>query len=632
MQDPGKKIVKVGPRLSKFIGAKATPENKMKAASMQAEFTLRDTLVILCYLSRDENQEISQQARKNLIPAARNWYARPDRPELPEPIHEIVLKVIDKIGAGAAKKEGGDQAIEVVGNIGLFGLGEMIQTVDHNNRTVTITLTGDGLTGQVYTDKGKVVGAVTGNEDGLEALYQAFGWVDYHFTYTHEAPGPFENKIQVNTLNLVMDALERAPDDDPFDSEASVTWTVAGKLSVMNIFEIAEIFEMNSKQCVCKLTREGKEGNLYFNNGRVVNAALDEMTGLDAACHLLAWPHAQFLVQRGGEEVSEEIHVGMQNLIIEAMRLVDEGVTVSDQIASELAVINDLFEGKDLISLPILDKVRIVFGEDQEKREALEVDTHPLVRKALKVKISKTVYKYLKSTTDHDIRLLAAQGRVPLSTAEKLVLLSYLSRDESQDIRDEAKNTLASLDATTYSKGFGTDLHPSVVDFLVRELIRDEAVIKIACSSETLQQETALHILDNWQGLTILESMAENTKLLERSAAVSDKLFSLLPEDHRLRRRIRSFEDSLLAGDGQLKVEGHLSFCGLSGLMRTARLSSRTGTVALDGRDASGQVYFKKGKVIGAKWGPVDGEIALRQMVAEKDLKFLLFRICDSWL
>jgi hypothetical protein len=100
MAEIGKKVVTVGARLSKFIGTKATREKKLQAASMQAEFTLRDTLIILCYLAKDPDPEISSQARKNLIPAARGWYSRPDRPELPEPVLEIVTKVIDKIGVG----------------------------------------------------------------------------------------------------------------------------------------------------------------------------------------------------------------------------------------------------------------------------------------------------------------------------------------------------------------------------------------------------------------------------------------------------------------------------------------------------------------------------------------------------
>ena len=152
MPNGEKKIVSVGSRLAGFIGAKASREKKLQAAAMQAEFTLHDTLIILSYLSRDTDPEISSQARKNLIPAARNWFNRPDRPELPEPIREIVMKVIEKVGLGEKAETGGPAGQTVGGNIGLLGLGELLQAIDHNNRTAHITLSRgryrDGLHGK----------------------------------------------------------------------------------------------------------------------------------------------------------------------------------------------------------------------------------------------------------------------------------------------------------------------------------------------------------------------------------------------------------------------------------------------------------------------------------------------------
>jgi hypothetical protein len=59
MEASERKFVKVGARLTKFIGAKASREKKLQAASMQAEFTLRDTLIMLCYLGRDSDKEIA---------------------------------------------------------------------------------------------------------------------------------------------------------------------------------------------------------------------------------------------------------------------------------------------------------------------------------------------------------------------------------------------------------------------------------------------------------------------------------------------------------------------------------------------------------------------------------------------
>ncbi|MDQ7781301.1 MAG: DUF4388 domain-containing protein [Desulfomonilaceae bacterium] len=617
-----KKVVKVGARLSKFIGTKATREKKLQAAAMQAEFTLHDTLIILCYLGKDPDPEIASQARKNLIPAARNWYNRPDRPELPEPIHEIVMKVIDRVGLGEKKEAISPDDETVTGNIGLLGLGEIIQAIDHNNRSARIVLEHGGRKADIYTEHGKVVGAVCDGEDGLEALYRAFGWVDASFRYSLAEPGPFENRINVNTFALVMDALEHAPEHDPFDSEVSRTWKIEGHLRIMNLFEIAEIFEMNSKAAVCRLVREDNSGELYFRNGRICNASLEDALGMDAACRLLAWPNANFIITRGGEEVDEVIHVGMQNLIIEAMRLLDEGITVTDKIAGELKLIDELFEGKDLVTLPVLDKVRIVFGEDELARETLETDGNPLVRKAIKVKISKTVHKYLNPATEHEIRIKAAQGKAPLSTTEKLVLLSYLSHDENPEIKEQAKQTLAALDIPTYRKGFGADLHPSVMDFLVRETIRESSLIKVAAGCDTILDETALHILQNWCDEEVLSAIVENRKLLERSPAVVAKLVEAAGDQGDLRQRIDVFEEALLQGQTDMKVEGALDLCGIPGLTLAARQGARSGTIVIEGAGKSGRVFFNRGKVIGAVAGSLEGLDALKHMMSWTNARF----------
>ncbi|MFH1114827.1 MAG: DUF4388 domain-containing protein [Pseudomonadota bacterium] len=617
-----KKVVKVGARLSKFIGAKATREKKMQAAAMQAEFTLHDTLIILCYLGKDTDPEIASQARKNLIPAARNWYGRPDRPELPEPIHEIVMKVIERVGLGEKKEDVGPKDSSVRGNIGLLGLGEIIQAIDHNNRSVRLALEFEGRKADIYTDQGKVVGAVCDGIDGLEALYRAFGWVDASFHYSLADPGPFENRINVNTFALVMDALEHAPDTDPFDSDVSTTWSVQGHLRTMNIFEIAEIFEMNSKPAVCRLARDESKGELYFRNGRICNAVLGDTDGMDAACSLLAWPNAEFTITRGGEDIEEVIHVGMQNLIIEAMRLLDEGVTVTEKIANELKLIDELFEGQDLVTLPVLDKVRIVFGEDEFARETLESDGNPLVRKAIKVKISKTVHKFLNPATEHEIRLNAAKGKAPLSTTEKLVLLSYLSHDDNPEIKEQAKKTLEALDVTTYRKGFGSDLHPSVMDFLVRETIKESSLIKVAAGCETILEETALHILDNWSDEEILTTVVENRKLLERSPSVATKLAQGSRHIEDIRQRIDAFEESLIQGQTDLKVEGALDLCSLSGLLSAARQGIRSGTILIEGLGKTGRVYFQRGKVVGAVAGELEGLDGLKDLATWKDARF----------
>jgi hypothetical protein len=312
----------------------------------------------------------------------------------------------------------------------------------------------------------------------------------------------------------------------------------------------------------------------------------------------------------------------MQNLIIEAMRLLDEGVTVTDKIANELAMVNELFDGRDVVTLPILEKVRLVFSEDERAREVLENDTNPLVRKALKVKISKTVYRYLNPATDHDQRLKAARGVVPLSTTEKLVLLSYLSHDESPEIREQAKKTLASLDIPTYRRGLGTDLHPSVMDFLVRETIRDESLIRVAASSENILEETALYILDKWQSPELFHAVLENKHLRDRSPSVIAKLVQVTGDDPQFRQRIEGWEESILQGSTDIKVEGPLSYFGLGGLLRAAKQGGRSGAIILESTARVARVFFKKGKIVGAISGSLEGMSALRAIIETRDFRF----------
>jgi hypothetical protein len=275
-----------------------------------------------------------------------------------------------------------------------------------------------------------------------------------------------------------------------------------------------------------------------------------------------------------------------------------------------------------VVTLPVLEKVRIVFGADENARETLEGDGNPLVRKAIKVKISKTVHKYLNPATEHEIRLKAATGKVPLSTTEKLVLLSYLSHDDNPEVKEQAKMTLEALDVPTYRKGFGADLHPSVMDFLVRETIREVGLIKVAASCETILEETALYILDHWDDDEIFSAVLENKKLLEKSPSVSAKLYEVAGSRENLKAKVDVFEESILQGQTDMKVEGALNLCGLGGLLHAARQGARSGTIAVESPISNGRVFFDRGKVIGAVAGDLVGIPALEDIIKWKDARF----------
>jgi hypothetical protein len=202
-----------------------------------------------------------------------------------------------------------------------------------------------------------------------------------------------------------------------------------------------------------------------------------------------------------------------------------------------------------------------------------------------------------------------------------LVLLSYLSHDDSTEIRELAKSTLEKLDVTTLRKGFGADLHPSVMDFLIRETIKDESLIKVASASESILEDTALFILETWQSEEIQSAILENRKLIERSSAVSEKL-AQISKNPELIRKINSIEDAMLQGQTEVKIEGPLNFFGLGGLIRGARQGMRSGTVVVETPGKTGRVYFKNGRVSGSVWGDEIGVKALEGIVRSESPQF----------
>jgi len=159
------------------------------------------------------------------------------------------------------------------------------------------------------------------------------------------------------------------------------------------------------------------------------------------------------------------------------------------------------------------------------------------------------------------------------------------------------------------------------MDFLIRETVRDESLIAVAASSPNLMEETALHILENWRSPQILAAVFENRKLLEKSPAVASKIAELARDEPALRQQIDGFEESLLQGQGESRWKGRWASAGWvvssAPLVRGLGRDDRFGGVK-----QSGRVFFRRGRVIGAVWGDLEGLAAIEAILKTPDLKF----------
>jgi CheY-like chemotaxis protein len=92
-------------------------------------------------------------------------------------------------------------------------------------------------------------------------------------------------------------------------------------------FQLSDIIQLN---CLGRLTsalevkHEKEMGRIYFDNGNIVHAETDHLTGENAFYHIMSWHGGEFTVKRNMKSSDDSIEIGWQSLLLEAMRQIDE--------------------------------------------------------------------------------------------------------------------------------------------------------------------------------------------------------------------------------------------------------------------------------------------------------------------
>ncbi|MCA9620876.1 MAG: DUF4388 domain-containing protein [Myxococcales bacterium] len=103
---------------------------------------------------------------------------------------------------------------------------------------------------------------------------------------------------------------------------------VSGSLAQMGIPEIVQILWHGRKTCALNITQGDRRGQIHFEEGRIVNALWEDVSGETAFYRLIA------LGENGDFSVDPEfaptgdpvIHASPEGLLLEGMRLLDEGL------------------------------------------------------------------------------------------------------------------------------------------------------------------------------------------------------------------------------------------------------------------------------------------------------------------
>jgi CheY-like chemotaxis protein len=134
-----------------------------------------------------------------------------------------------------------------------------------------------------------------------------------------------------------------------------------------------QLMEMEERTCTIRLTdrTSGRSGVLFFRNGELLNARVDELQGLDAAYVVFSWEEVSLAIQNECPQKENKVNSDLQPIILEAMRLKDEAEETGEASVDNVEETIDTLEFEEAVDSP-LDTVKTLLKEQVGERCGLE--------------------------------------------------------------------------------------------------------------------------------------------------------------------------------------------------------------------------------------------------------------------
>jgi CheY-like chemotaxis protein len=97
-----------------------------------------------------------------------------------------------------------------------------------------------------------------------------------------------------------------------------------GTLQMMSLASIVQINCEERNQAQLILNYQGQTGSIYFQDGEMIHAEINDMTGEEAVYELLGWENGTFQLRMGAQPSLRTITGPWSGIILEGMRRIDE--------------------------------------------------------------------------------------------------------------------------------------------------------------------------------------------------------------------------------------------------------------------------------------------------------------------
>ena len=122
-------------------------------------------------------------------------------------------------------------------------------------------------------------------------------------------------------------------------AQSGAAKSISGDLADINIFDIVQILENSRMTGILALRSATFSGNIYFNEGHVVDAVVGQKVGMEAFSELVDLSDGQFEFEKSRTEFRQRIAVSSNtSLILDILREKDESRREADGAEDELVM------------------------------------------------------------------------------------------------------------------------------------------------------------------------------------------------------------------------------------------------------------------------------------------------------
>lgn len=138
-----------------------------------------------------------------------------------------------------------------------------------------------------------------------------------------------------------------------------------------------------------------------------------------------------------------------------------------------------------------------------------------------KLKLSKTTVECIHPDSPRDIRLMAAEGRLPIEGEEQVAALYFLANDKDSEIKELARKSLSALPVEVLSAAISSpEANPGLLDYLSKHFSSNMVLLELILKNTNREIKTIESIAASTDDAGLLELIAEDAERVRSNPGI----------------------------------------------------------------------------------------------------------------